>query len=76
MFKNISDKQIEKALFCLSMIITITLGILLIYTFDFTDNYNLLFQQDTARVISDATIYMANHFRINVHPLFLIIIQL
>ena len=75
MFKNISDKQIEKALFCLSMIITITLGILLIYTFDFTDNYNLLFQQDTTRVISDISEYVANHCRVGVHPLFLIIVQ-
>ena len=72
---NLSNKKTELIIFITSMFIFLTLGILLSYTFDFTHNLNLLFESDTSRVIQDITIYQANHYRIAVHPLMLIIMQ-
>lgn len=74
-FKNSKNVKIELIIFCFSMFIFLILGILLSYSFDFTDNINLLFQSDTKRVIWDVSTFVANHYRISVHPLFLIIMQ-
>lgn len=65
----------EKTIFISSLIIMLILGITLTYNFDFKNNYNLLFDSDTSRVINDATEYLANHDRINVHPLFVLLVQ-
>lgn len=73
--KNSNNKKTEIIIFCVSMVIFLTLGILLSYTFDFTNNFNLLFQADSKRVIGDISSFFANHYRISVHPLFLIIMQ-
>lgn len=65
----------EKTIFITSLIIMLFLGVTLTYNFDFKNNYNLLFDSDTSRVINDATEYLANHDRVNVHPLFVLLIQ-
>ncbi len=69
---KINDKKILKILFSISFIFSIIIGILVTYNFDFTDNYNLIFHSDTARVIGDMTNFSFSHYRIAVHPLFLI----
>ena len=65
----------EVLLFLFSFFYLLVLGVTLSYNLDFSNNYNLLFNSDTARVIIDSTIVNANHYRIDVHPLYLIIIQ-
>ena len=65
----------DRLLFIISFFYLLVLGITLSYNLDFKNNYDLLFNSDTARVIIDATIVDANHYRIDVHPLFLILIQ-
>ena len=65
----------EVILFLFSFFYLLVLGVTLSYNLDFSNNYNLLFNSDTARVIIDSTIVNANHYRIDVHPLYLIIIQ-
>ena len=68
-------KNPEKALFLLSFIYLLFLGILLSYNYKIGDNCNLIFDADTKRVVLDATEIYANHYRINVHPLFVLLIQ-
>ena len=78
MRKIISKLKLDKPetlLFIFSFFYLLVLGLTLSYNLDFSNNYGLLFDSDTARVIMDATITNANHYRIDVHPLFLILIQ-
>ncbi len=65
----------ETLLFIFSFFYLLVLGITLSYNLDFSENYNLLFSSDTSRVILDSTVINANHYRVDVHPLFLIIVQ-
>ena len=62
-------------LFIFSFFYLLILGITLSYNLNIGDNYDLLFSSDTKRVIIDATIANANHYRIDVHPLFLLLVQ-
>lgn len=68
-------KNYEKLLFIVSFFLLTIYGIIISYNYRIEENYNLLFDSDTARVVGDATEIIANHYRINVHPLFVIIIQ-
>ena len=72
---TIENKNMEKYIFVFSMFICLFIGVLLSYNFDVTTNYNLLFDSDTARVISDATEIIGAHNRLDVHPLYMILIQ-
>ena len=65
----------EIIIFLFLFIFLMILGILLSYNYQMKDNYNLLFDSDTARVIMDATEIAADHYRVNVHPLFVLFIQ-
>jgi len=65
----------EKILYIFSLLYTITIGVLLSYNYDLNDNYNLLFDSDTKRIIIDMTEILGNHYRSNVHPLFILFIQ-
>lgn len=65
----------EKLVFIVSFLFLVILGILLSYNYDFTENYNLLFDSDTARVIGDAISPSADHNRLDVHPLFMFWVQ-
>lgn len=73
--KKLKTKDIEKIFFIFSMLFFVTIGVLLTYNFDFTDNFNLLFDSDTSRVIGDAIEHAASHDRLSVHPLFVIFVQ-
>ena len=73
--KNISDKKIEIIIFFISFFLFLILGIIITYTFNFLNNSNLIFEADNYRVINDISALSTNHYRINVHPLFLIIMQ-
>ena len=73
--KKINEKNIEKYLFVISMVIMTFMGLVLFYNFDFKNNLNLLFDSDTARVIGDASSYFYNHYRSTVHPLYVLIVQ-
>jgi len=73
--KNLTSKDLEKIIFIFSMLFFVTIGTLLTYNFDFTNNYNLLFDSDTSRVIKDAIDFSANHDRLSVHPLFILFVE-
>ena len=73
--KILKTNNVEKYLFIFSMLTTLILGAILFYNYDFTNNYNLLFDSDTARVVADATSYGFLHYRSAVHPLFILLIQ-
>ena len=73
--EKISEKDIPKIIFCVSIFFNILIGILLVYNFDFTENYNLLFDSDTSRVINDMTVLNYGHYRLKVHPLFVILTE-
>lgn len=53
----------------------VILGILLSYHHDFSKAYNLLFDSDSPRVIEDMSDIFGNHYRLKVHPLFVLLIQ-
>lgn len=72
---KIDNKKLERIIFVVSIIICLFLGVVLSYNYDFTNSYNLLFDSDTGRVIRDATIIVADHSRLNVHPLYTLLIQ-
>ena len=69
---DLNDKDICKIIFIFSFIFLTILGFILSYNYDFSKNYDLLFQADSARVIGDMTDLYFNHFRLKVHPLFVI----
>lgn len=73
--KNIFKNNKELIVLLSSFIFLLILGISLTYNFDFKENYNLLFDSDTARVLGDATEIYADHSRLDVHPLFVILVQ-
>jgi len=72
---KLDNKKIEKILFIVSLILCLFLGVILSYNYDFTNSYNLLFDSDTGRVIRDATEIIADHSRLNVHPLYTLLVQ-
>ena len=69
------EKKIELMIFIFFFFFLLILGIILSYNYDFKENYNLLFDSDTARVIGDAISPSADHNRLDVHPLFTLWIQ-
>ena len=77
------DKKIENKknmrnafiLFLSFFVFYLILGIFLSYHYDFRNNYNLLFDSDTARVINDFSNILGDHYRIRVHPLYVILVQ-
>lgn len=73
--KKLIKNQDTRAMFLVALAFYLFLGIVLSYNFDFLKNFNLLFDSDTSRVISDISEIFADHYRLNVHPLFVIIIQ-
>ena len=73
--KKNSRKKTEKYLFLASLFFSLLIGLLLSYYFDFTNNYNFLFESDTARVIGDASNILYDHHRLLVHPLFTLLVQ-
>ena len=77
MKKNLktNNKITEKYLFWGSLFFSLLIGLILTYNFDYTDNYNFLFESDTSRVIKDASEIICNHYRLIVHPLFTILVQ-
>lgn len=72
---KINESNLQKYLFIFSFVICLLFGILLSYNFDFTKNFNLLFESDTARVIRDMSQYNFAHLRTHVHPLFVILTE-
>lgn len=73
--KSILPKKTETILFLIAFLFFVFITILLEYNFGIDKNYNLLFDSDTARVIGDATLINALHYRLCVHPLFLLFTQ-
>ena len=72
---KLNDKNICKILFIFSFIFLTILGFILTYNFDFTNHLDLLFESDTGRVIRDMTDMYGNHYRLKVHPLFVILTE-
>ena len=75
MKRFLSKQKPELLLFVFSMILLTFLGIILSYNFPLKNNYNLLFDSDTARVLKDATMIVEEHYRSDVHPLFILLVQ-
>ena len=75
MKKWIQKQRIETILFLVSLFILLILGVTLSYNYQLKDNYNLLFDSDTARVVKDAIELNADHYRSSVHPLFVLLVQ-
>ena len=75
MKKFLKSQTTEFYLLIGSMFFLTLLGIFLNYNYNLYDNYNLLFDSDTGRVMLDSTIIAASHYRLDVHPLFVLIIQ-
>lgn len=69
------NKKIAFTLFVIFFTFYIVLGLFLSYHYDFKKNYGLLFDADSARVISDFSNILGNHYRIRVHPLYVILVQ-
>ncbi len=75
MKKLLKNKKPEVLLFIFSLVFLLIIGIILSYNFKMGDNYNLLFDSDTGRVVDDAISLNANHYRSSVHPLFVLFVQ-
>lgn len=78
MIKKIKDyikNNPEKILFIFSVIYLLMLGIILTYNYNIKDNINLIFDSDTKRIVQDMTEIDGFHYRLNVHPLFMLIVQ-
>lgn len=72
---DLTEDKLAKYLLLFSFMVCLIIGIALSYNFDFTRNYNLLFESDTARVIGDMTKYDFPHARTNLHPLFVMLTE-
>ena len=75
MKKWIKNQKPELLLWVGSMLFLFIVGLLVSYNYEIKDNYNYLFDSDTARVIKDATIIKEDHYRVDVHPLFILLVQ-
>lgn len=76
--EEIKKKNAKKTGIHLSILFSIfyiIIGILITYNYDFSETYDLLFDLDTARVISDMSNIFGNHYRLTVHPLFVLLYQ-
>ena len=67
--------KVAFGLFVLFLTFYLILGIFLSYNYNFKDNYDLLFDSDSSRVINDFSDSLGNHNRIKVHLLYVILIQ-
>ena len=73
--KKMKIEKKEKLIFNFFLIFYLVLGIQLTFNYNFINTMNLLFDADTARVINDISTILINHYRLSVHPLFVIIMQ-
>lgn len=74
-FEKRKQTKVALFLFAFFFFLYTFLGIFLSYHFDFSENYDLLFNADTRRIIDDMSKIFGNHYRIKVHPLYVIIVQ-
>ena len=56
-------------------LIYLILGLIYSYNFNTTGIYDLFFTADTPRILGDMTLVEYNHYRVMVHPLFVLLIQ-
>ena len=70
---KLKDNKIIKYLFVFSLLFNVIIGLLLFYNLDFSENYNLLFDSDSVRVISLLSTGWFNDSRAHAHPLYLLI---
>ena len=62
-------------IFLLGFLVYFICGLILTYYLDTAKFWNVLFDLDTPRVLGDLTIRNYNHYRVAVHPLFVIVFQ-
>ena len=72
---NIRNRKSAFVIFLLFFVFYLILGVFLSYHYDFKSNNNLLFDSDTSRVINDFSNILGNHYRIKVHPLYVLFVQ-
>lgn len=73
--KKEKNRKKSICLFYFFLVFYLLIGVLLSYNYDFSSSLDLLFDFDSERVISDISYIFANHTRLTVHPLFVLIIQ-
>ena len=69
------NSKVAFGLFIFFLTFYLIIGVFLSYNYDFKNNYDLLFDSDTARVIGDFSNILGDHYRIRVHPLYVIFIE-
>ena len=62
-------------IFLISFIIYFILGMIITYYLNTFDTWGVMFEIDTPRVVGDLTLVEYDHYRIAVHPLFIILFQ-
>ena len=62
-------------IFLMSFIIYLVCGLIITYNFNTFDIWNVMFEFDTPRVVGDLTLCVFDHYRVAVHPLFVILFQ-
>ena len=62
-------------IFLASFIIYFLCGLIITYNFNTYNTWNVMFEFDTPRVVGDLTLYDFDHYRVAVHPLFVILFQ-
>ena len=72
-FESIKQKKIIKFLFIFFTIFYFILGIY--FTYFYTSKMDFLFGADNKRVIGDITNIFYNHYRVKVHPLYILLLQ-
>lgn len=63
------------SLFLIFFLFYMILGILHSYNFNIKSAWDYLFSSDTPRIINDFSSIFGNHYRTNVHPLFILVFQ-
>ena len=64
-----------KILFLCFFLFYFILGVLLSYNYKMVERWDFLFEADIPRVIADSSEIYGNHYRISVHPLFVLLVQ-
>lgn len=72
--KKKKQKCVQIGIFVFFVGFYFILGVYLSYLYDFSKTYDLIFGADTSRVLGDMTDVFGNHYRIKVHPLFVMIV--
>ncbi len=72
---KIKDKKIALLISIIFFTFYLLLGIFAYYNYDLSHNNNLFFGSDNARIFTDFSSILDDHYRVKVHPLYIILVQ-